>query len=128
MLVVWEFQSTKYLSMPKEGTEISVIDDIGTVAQQTNSEEDILVIEVRIENIVFGSNGPGVLIDFDLCREINTRYQRYNASIPTRHPRAYCGQLMQPEHDRYSLAVVLTPFVQHGDTATPASLVARLQS
>jgi hypothetical protein len=34
MLVVWEFQSTKYLSMPKEGTEISMNDDIGTVANQ----------------------------------------------------------------------------------------------
>ena len=44
-LVVREFQSTKYFSMLKEGTDISLIDVIGTVAQQTNSEEELLVIE-----------------------------------------------------------------------------------
>ena len=48
-----------------------------------------------------------------------------NDDIPTRHPRAYSGQPMQPEHDRYSLAVFSpTDFV---DTTTPNSIFARLK-
>ena len=44
--VVREFQSTKYLSMPKEGTEIVEIDDIGDVAKDFgSSEEEILVLQ-----------------------------------------------------------------------------------
>lgn len=79
--------------------------------------------DVRIENIVFGRKKPGVLIDF---REINTLYpEGYNYTILTRHPFAYCGEPMLPEHDMYSLAVVLKTFFHHGATD---SLVARLQA
>ena len=39
--IVREFQSTKYLSMSKEGTEIILIDDIGVVAEQSDDQDEI---------------------------------------------------------------------------------------
>ena len=43
-----DFQSARYLSMLKEGTEITSIDDIGTVAQQSDTEEQITLQNLMV--------------------------------------------------------------------------------
>ena len=43
--IVREFQSTKYLSMCKENTEIILIDDIGVVVERSDDEDEISVIK-----------------------------------------------------------------------------------
>ena len=46
--IIRDFQSTRYLSMSKEGTEITSIDDVGTVAQQSDTEEVITLQNVMV--------------------------------------------------------------------------------
>ena len=43
--IVREFQSTKYLSMCKENTDIILIDDIGVVVERSDDEDEISVIK-----------------------------------------------------------------------------------
>ena len=43
-----DFQSTKYLSMCKEGTEIILIDDIGVVAEQSDDQDEFVIKNVTI--------------------------------------------------------------------------------
>ena len=43
--MVREFQSTKYLTMAKEGSRIIAIDDIGGVVEQTKEDEELLLIQ-----------------------------------------------------------------------------------
>ena len=42
--MVREYQSTKYLTMTKEGSEIIPIEDIGAVAEQGNRDDGLWVI------------------------------------------------------------------------------------
>ena len=46
--IIRDYQSARYLSISKEGTEITSIDDIGTVAQQSNAEEVITLQNVTV--------------------------------------------------------------------------------
>ena len=42
--MVQEYQSTKYLTMAKEGSEIISIEDIGAVAEQGDRDDEVWVI------------------------------------------------------------------------------------
>ena len=42
--MVREYQSTKYLTMAKEGSEIMLIEDIGAVAEQGDRDDELWVI------------------------------------------------------------------------------------
>ena len=86
-----DFQSTRYLSMSKEGTEITSIDDIGTVAQQSDTEEvitleNVMVIGVPHLNIYKG------------CLNCKARVE------PLTHPLGRCSRaecLMMQRYDVY---------------------------
>ncbi len=64
--------------------------------------------DVRLANLVFGNDGKGYLIDFDLARLEGTRYPRgYESNFVVRHDRAFVGIKMCKSHDRHSLAIIV---------------------
>ncbi len=64
--------------------------------------------DVRLANLVFGNDGKGYLIDFDLAGLEGTRYPRlYERHFDVRHEHAIAGMEMCKSHDRYSLAIIV---------------------
>lgn len=72
-------------------------------------EKGIVHCDVRKANLIFGRDGKGWIIDFDLARKEGEWYPLdYNhESIPERHENARKGLPACIEHDRFSLAVIM---------------------
>ncbi len=72
--------------------------------------------DIRLPNLVFGSDGGGYLIDFDLARLEGDVYPRlYYHNLSVRHDDAYSGMSMRKSHDRYSLAMIVQQCFPHAD-------------
>ncbi len=64
--------------------------------------------DIRLANLVFGSDGNGYLIDFELARPEGRVYPRsYEHDLYIRHKSAHSGMEMYKSHDRHSLAIIV---------------------
>ncbi len=64
--------------------------------------------DIRLANLVFGNDGKGYLIDFDLAGLEGSLYPRlYERNFDVRHGQAIAGMEMCKSHDRYSLAIIV---------------------
>ena len=79
--MIREFQGTKYLTMAKEGSEITAIDDIGCVKEQKSEEELLVINNVAIVGVPF-------LDSYKSCLQCNARVE------PETPPLGKCSMLI----------------------------------
>ncbi len=73
--MVREYQSTKYFTMAKEGSEIIPIEDIGTVAEQGDRYDELWVIK----NVTVA--GVPYFDTYKSCLQCNARVEPHTESL-----------------------------------------------
>ena len=73
--MVREYQSRKYLTMAKEGSEIMLFEDIGTVAEQGDRDDELWVIN----HVTVG--GVPYFDMYKLCLQYKARVEQHTKSL-----------------------------------------------
>ena len=84
--------------------------------------------DVRSENIIYGTDGKGYLIDFDFAKKERQHYPASYNNLVERHKDAVAQKVMLKEHDRHSLAFLMEKFCKEKEIEIKQSILSDLNT
>ena len=80
IFLLYAYQSTKYLTMAKEGSEIIPIEDIGAVAEQGDRDDELWVINLEVSlTLTCTNHACSARLELSHTPNVSANVQRWTA-------------------------------------------------